>query len=91
MSTAVEVGEDVTFNCTATSNASLTFSWVTTASVTLPDPVTEGSDSVQGLTSRLELMDVTVDHRGDYSCVVENERGNKTSQPAILTVIGKCL
>ena len=92
MDAAVEIGGNVDFTCTATSNASLTFFWRTTASgVTLPDDVEDGSDPVAGITSTLSLTAVTVSHCGDYICDVENERGNKSSTPATLTVVGECM
>ena len=91
MDVVVESGGTANFTCTATSNASLFFSWETTAiGVTLPDDVMEGSDPAVGITSTLTLMDVTVNHRGNYYCVVENERGNKSSLSATLTVVGEC-
>ena len=92
MNAAVENGSNVDFTCTATSNASLTFLWRTTASgVTLPNDVEDGSDPAAGVTSTLSLTAVTVSHRGDYICDVENARGNKLSIPATLTVVGECM
>jgi len=90
LSVAVENGSNAEFTCTATGLCTLTFIWMTTASVTLPPAVEtiNSTATVNTMTSTLSLTSVTADYRGDYTCRVENQRGNATSQ-ATLIVIGQ--
>ena len=84
----MENGSNAEFNCNATGLGNLKFMWNTNASVgTLPSSVESNDTAAMTTTSILSLTGVDTSYRGDYTCIVSNERGNDTAQ-ATLSVIG---
>ena len=80
-------GTNVTLTCIATGLGSLTATWTTTASTTLPDS-TETLDT-DTITSTLVLSSVSAIDGGDYTCVITNEAGsvNATATLYIIPLI----
>jgi DNA/RNA endonuclease G (NUC1) len=71
----VTVGDNVTFNVTASGSAPLGYQWQ------------KGGNAIAGATAAtLSLTAVTTADAGDYTCVVTNVAGSAISNPATLTV-----
>ena len=85
-------GDDVTLNCTATSQDgldNLNVTWETDAAVqNLPNPVETVVDDVT-VTSTLTLTAVDSTYSGQYTCVVTN-RVDTASMSTAVSVVSKC-
>ena len=88
-STAVDIGSNTEFMCTARGEGTLTFTWTTTAPVDVSSSAQTQFNLQDGSeTNTLSLTNVRSNHSGTYACSVSNERGSTGPYQATLTIIG---
>ena len=89
MDQTVNIGDNATFTCGASSNTSVTFRWLFNGNEVMTDP---GHISVTSTvnTTTLMITNVTVNDGGNYSCEVTDGMAiNETSTEA--TLFSKCV